>query len=138
MDRSQPGSAASKKPPVRLPQHPRIERKRLAPECSPKPKIILYCTVHSIVWQTPLTVNQAHEQDKSPFSGKQLTLQPEFCTGIPDDRSQLAPDVYHFRYGFHSKLFIVTDEGVILSEASCKDSSLFCAVTTTSSSMGWA
>ena len=30
--------------------------------------------------------------------------------------TQLAPDVYHFRYGFHSNLFIVTDEGVIATD----------------------
>lgn len=30
--------------------------------------------------------------------------------------TQLAPDVYHFRYGFHSNLFVVTDEGVIATD----------------------
>ena len=30
--------------------------------------------------------------------------------------TQLAPDVYHFRYGFHSNLFVVTDDGVIATD----------------------
>ena len=30
--------------------------------------------------------------------------------------TQLTPDVYHFRYGFHSNIFIVTDEGVIATD----------------------
>jgi glyoxylase-like metal-dependent hydrolase (beta-lactamase superfamily II) len=30
--------------------------------------------------------------------------------------TQLAPDVYHFRYGFHSNIFVVTDEGVIATD----------------------
>ena len=29
---------------------------------------------------------------------------------------QLSPDVYHFRYGFHSNIFIVTDAGVIVTD----------------------
>jgi len=30
--------------------------------------------------------------------------------------TQLTPDVYHFRYGFHSNIFIVTDDGVIATD----------------------
>ena len=30
--------------------------------------------------------------------------------------TQLATDVYHFQYGFHSNLFVVTDEGVIATD----------------------
>jgi glyoxylase-like metal-dependent hydrolase (beta-lactamase superfamily II) len=30
--------------------------------------------------------------------------------------TQLTPDVYHFRYGFHSNIFIVTAEGVIATD----------------------
>jgi len=30
--------------------------------------------------------------------------------------TQLTPDVYHFRYGFHSNIFIVTEDGVIATD----------------------
>ena len=39
---------------------------------------------------------------------------------------QLAPDVYHFRYGFHSNLFIVTDEGVIATDPLSPDAAKAC------------
>lgn len=40
--------------------------------------------------------------------------------------TQLAPDVYHFRYGFHSNIFIVTDEGVIATDPLSPDAAKAC------------
>jgi glyoxylase-like metal-dependent hydrolase (beta-lactamase superfamily II) len=39
---------------------------------------------------------------------------------------QLAPDVYHFRYGFHSNIFVVTDEGVIATDPLSPDAARAC------------
>ncbi len=39
---------------------------------------------------------------------------------------KLAPGVYHFRYGFHSNLFIVTDEGVIATDPLSPDAAKAC------------
>jgi len=40
--------------------------------------------------------------------------------------TQLAPDVYHFRYGFHSNIFIVTDKGVIATDPLSPDAATAC------------
>lgn len=40
--------------------------------------------------------------------------------------TQIAPDIYHFRYGFHSNLFIVTDEGVIATDPLSPDAAAAC------------
>jgi glyoxylase-like metal-dependent hydrolase (beta-lactamase superfamily II) len=40
--------------------------------------------------------------------------------------TQLAPDVYQFRYGFHSNIFVVTDEGVIATDPLSPDAAAAC------------
>jgi glyoxylase-like metal-dependent hydrolase (beta-lactamase superfamily II) len=40
--------------------------------------------------------------------------------------TELAPDVYHFRYGFHSNIFVVTDEGVIATDPLSPDAATAC------------
>lgn len=39
---------------------------------------------------------------------------------------KLSPDVYHFRYGFHSNIFIVTDDGVIATDPLSPDAARAC------------
>ena len=40
--------------------------------------------------------------------------------------TQLAPDVYHFQYGFHSNIFVVTDDGVIATDPLSPDAARAC------------
>lgn len=40
--------------------------------------------------------------------------------------TQLSPDVYHFRYGFHSNIFVVTDDGVIATDPLSPDAAKAC------------
>lgn len=40
--------------------------------------------------------------------------------------TQLTPDVYHFRYGFHSNIFVVTDDGVIATDPISPDAARAC------------
>jgi len=40
--------------------------------------------------------------------------------------TRLSPDVYHFRYGFHSNIFIVTDDGVIATDPLSPDAAAAC------------